>query len=205
MKCIIQPLYNFLKMCNSCIAITINLFLPMSRWCLEVVGISKHLVWCCIFGKCQNLGGSNEMYYAATIQFSKNVQFVHCNYHKFIFANEDKWCLEVVGISKHLVWCHIFGKCQNLGGSNEMYYAATIQFSKNVQFVHCNYHKFIFTKEQMLFGGCRNFKTSSLVSYFWKMSKFRWKHEMYYAATIQFSKNVQFVHCNYHKFIFANE
>ena len=53
MKCIMQPLYNFLKMCNWCIAyhkfsemmfegcakhlcipITINLFLPMSRWCL---------------------------------------------------------------------------------------------------------------------------------------------------------------------------
>ena len=65
-----------------------NLFLPMSRWCLEVVGISEHVVWCCIFGKCQNLGGSDEMYYAATIQFSKNIEFVHCNYHKFIFANE---------------------------------------------------------------------------------------------------------------------
>ena len=65
----------------------------MSRWCLEVVGISKHYSLVCrIFGKCQNLGGSqnldDEMYYAATIQFSKNVQFVHCNYHKFIFANE---------------------------------------------------------------------------------------------------------------------
>ena len=72
----------------TCIAITINLFLPMSRWCLEVVGISKHLVWCHIFGKCQNLDGSDEMYYAATIRFSKNVEFVHCNYHNFIFANE---------------------------------------------------------------------------------------------------------------------
>ena len=87
----------------------------------------------------------------------------------------SRWCLEAVGISKHLVWCCIFGKCQNLGRSNEMYYAATKQFSKNVQFLHCNYHKFIFTNEQMLFGGCRNFKTSSLVWYFWKMSKFRWK------------------------------
>ena len=113
---------------------------------MEVVGISKHLVWCCIFGKCQNLGGSNEMYYAAIIQFSKNVQFVHCNYHKFILQM-SRCCLEVVSISKHLVWCHIFGKCQNLGGSDEMYYAATIQFSKNVQFVHCNYHKFIFANE----------------------------------------------------------
>ena len=102
-------------MCNLCIAITINLFLPMSRWCLKVIGISKHLVWCRMFGKCQNLGESNEMYHAATIQFSKNVQFVYCNYHQFIFANESD------------VW------------------------------------------------GCRNFKTSSLVSYFWKMSKFRWK------------------------------
>ena len=71
-----------------------------------------------------------------------------------------------------------------------MYYAATIQFSKNVQFVHCNYHQFIFTKEQMLFGGCINFKTSSLVSFFWKMSKnLGGSAEMYYAAsTIQFSK-----------------
>ena len=87
MKCIMQPLYNFLKIWNSCLAITINLFLPMSRWCLEVVGISKHLVWCCIFGKYQNSGGGDEMYYAATIQFSKNMEFMHCNYHKFIFAN----------------------------------------------------------------------------------------------------------------------
>ena len=114
--------------------------------------------------------------------------------------------MEVVGISKHLVWCCIFGKCENLGGSDEMYYAATIQFSKNVQFVHCNYHKFIFAKEQMMFGGCSNFKTSSLVSYFWKMSKnLGGSDEMYYVATRQFSKNLQFVHCNYHKFIFANE
>ena len=54
---------------------------------------SRHLIWCCIFGKCpENLGGSNisnVMYYTATVQFSKNVQFVHCNYHKFIFANES--------------------------------------------------------------------------------------------------------------------
>ena len=66
-------------MFNLCIAITINLFLPMSRWCLEFVRISKHIVCCCIFGKYQNLIGSDEMYDAATIQFSKNVQFVHCN------------------------------------------------------------------------------------------------------------------------------
>ena len=118
MKCI----YNFLKMCNLChhkfifantifnfktsslvsyfwkmskfrwkhcnLCTNYHLYLPMSRCCLEVVGISKHLVWCHIFGKCQNLGGSDEMYYAATIQFSKNVQFVHCNHHNFIFANE---------------------------------------------------------------------------------------------------------------------
>ena len=58
------------------IAITINLSLPMSRCYLEVVGISKHLVWCHIFLKCQNLGGSDEMYYAATIQFSKNIEFL---------------------------------------------------------------------------------------------------------------------------------
>ena len=73
MKCIMQPLYNFLKMWNFCITVTINLFLPMSRWCLEVVGISKHLVWFRIFKNCENLDGSDEMYYAATIQFSKNV------------------------------------------------------------------------------------------------------------------------------------
>ena len=41
-----------------------------------------------MFGKCQNLGESDEMYHAATIKFSKNVQFVYCNYHQFIFANE---------------------------------------------------------------------------------------------------------------------
>ena len=88
MKSTIELLYNFLKMCKLCITITINLVLPMSRWCLKVIGISKHLVWCRMFGKCQNLGESDEMYHAAIIQFSKNVQFVYCNYHKFIFANE---------------------------------------------------------------------------------------------------------------------
>ena len=75
-------------MCNLCIAITINLFLAMSRWCLEVVGISKYLGLCCIFGKCQNLDLNDEMYYTATIQFFKKIEFMHCNYHKFIFANE---------------------------------------------------------------------------------------------------------------------
>ena len=133
MKCIMQPLYNFLKMCNLCIAITINLFLPMNKWCLEVVGISKHLVWCHIFGKCQNLGGSDEMYYAATIQFSKNVQFVHCNYHKFIFTNEQMMfggCRNF----KTSSLVSIFGKCQNLGGSNEMYYAALYNFLKICNF-----------------------------------------------------------------------
>ena len=111
----------------------------MNRWCLEVVGISKHVVWRCIFVKCQNLTQSDEMYCAATIQFSKNIEFVHCNYHQIYFCQWVDDCLEVVGISNDLVWCHIFGKCQNLGGSNEMYYAATIQFS--------NYHKFIFANE----------------------------------------------------------
>ena len=88
MKSTIELLYKFLKMCNLCIAITINLALSMSRLSLEVVLISKHLVWCRIFRKCQNLGESDEMYHKATIQFSKNVQFVYCNYHKFSFANE---------------------------------------------------------------------------------------------------------------------
>ena len=118
----------------------------MSRWCLEVVGISKHLVWCHIFGKCQNLGGSDEMYYAATIQFSKNVQFVIAITTN-LFLPMSIWCLKVVEISEHVVWCRIFGKCQNLHGSDEMYYTATIQFSKNIELVHCNYHKFIFTNE----------------------------------------------------------
>ena len=36
----------------------------------------------------QHLGESDEMYYVATIQFGKNMEFVHCNYHKFIVANE---------------------------------------------------------------------------------------------------------------------
>ena len=39
----------------------------------------------------------------------------------------SRWCLEVVGISKHLVWCHIFGKCQNLGENDEKYNGAVIQ------------------------------------------------------------------------------
>ena len=40
-----------------------------------------------------------------------------------------------------------------------------------------------------MFGGCRNFKTSSLVSVFWKMSKnLGGSDEMYYAANTQFSK-----------------
>ena len=38
-----------------------------------------------MFGKCQNLGESNEMYHAETIQFSNNVQFVYYNYYKFSF------------------------------------------------------------------------------------------------------------------------
>ena len=71
MKSTIELWYNFLNMCNLCIAITINLFLPTSRWYLEVVGISKHLVWCRIFEKCDNLCESNEMYHAVTIQFSE--------------------------------------------------------------------------------------------------------------------------------------
>ena len=150
-----QPLSSFLKICNLCIAITINLLLPMSRCCLEVVGISKHLVWCCIFGKCQNLGGSDKMYYAATIQFFNNVQFVHSNYHKLIFANEQM----------------MFEGCRNFKTSSlVLYFWKMSKFRWN-----CNYHKFIFANEQMMFGGCRNFKTSSLVSYFWKISKFRWK------------------------------
>ena len=62
-----------------CIAININLFLAMSGWCLEVVGIFKHLIWCRIFGKCQNLGGSDQICNPTTIQFSKSVQYVHCN------------------------------------------------------------------------------------------------------------------------------
>ena len=73
--------------------------------------------------------------------------------------------MKVLSILKHLVWYHIFGKCQNLGESDEIYHATNIQFSKNVQFVYCNYHKFIFTNELMMFEGCINFKTSSLVSY----------------------------------------
>ena len=87
------------------------------------------------------------MYHTGTIQFSKNVQFVYCNYHQFIFAM-SRWHLEVAGISKHVVWCHIyFGKCQNLSGSIEKPNWAVIQFSKNVQFVYYNYHKFRFATE----------------------------------------------------------
>ena len=74
-----------------------------------------------MFGKCQNLGESNEMYHAATIQFSKNVQFVYCNYHQFIFCQWVDDALKVIGISKHLVWCYMFGKCQNLSENNEKF------------------------------------------------------------------------------------
>ena len=152
MKCIMQPLYNFLKMWNLCIAITINLFLPMSRWCLEVVGITKQssLVSMSIFGKCQKFRWKKMSKMKCIMQplynFLKMWNLciaITIN----LFLPMSRWCLEVVGISKHLVWCCIFGKCQNLGGSDEMYYAATIQFSKNVEFVHCNYHKFIFANE----------------------------------------------------------
>ena len=87
MKSIMQPLYYFVRFCSLCIAITINLFLPISRWYLELVGLFKYLVWCHIFEKCQNLGGNDENY-AAAKQFCKDLQFVHCNYHKLIFANQ---------------------------------------------------------------------------------------------------------------------
>ena len=136
-----QPLYNFLKMCNLCIAITINLFLPMSRWCLKVVGISKHLVWCHIFWKMskfksilsclenaitkiyewklewnnviflenQNLGESYESIMQGLYNFLKM-----CNLCIAITINlflpMSRWYLEVAGISKHLVWCHMFWK-----------------------------------------------------------------------------------------------
>ena len=55
-----QPLYDFVTSCNLCIAITLNLFLVISRWYLELVGLFKYLVWFNIFGKCQNLGRKNE-------------------------------------------------------------------------------------------------------------------------------------------------
>ena len=89
MKSIMQPLYNFVRFCNLCIAITINSFLPISRWYLELVGLFKYLVWCHIFGKCQNLGRNNEKYYAGTIQFCK----IHMSY---------------------------FEKCQNLGSNDQL-------------------------------------------------------------------------------------
>ena len=127
------------------------------------------------FWKMSKLGWSDEMYYAATIRFSKNVEFVHCNYQFFIFANEYMMFGGCRNFKTSSLVLYFWKISKNLGGSDEMYYTATIQFSKNVQFVHCNYHKCIVSNEQMLFGGCRNFKTSSLVSYFWKMSKFRWK------------------------------
>ena len=56
--------------------------------------------------------------------------------------------LKVDRISKHLVCCHIyFGKCQNLSGNIEKHNWAVIQFSKNVQFVYYNNHKFSFATE----------------------------------------------------------
>ena len=188
-----QPLYNFLKMCNLCIAITINLFLPMSRWCLKVIGISKHLVW-----KCQNLSGNNdellynflkmckiaiqnlgerdEMYHAAM----KLYNFLKmCNLCIAITINlflpMSRWCLEVVGISKHLVWCHIFGKCQNLSGNNEKHNWAVIQFLKMCNLCITITINLVLPLSRWCLEVAEISKTSSLVSYFWKMSKFRWK------------------------------
>ena len=49
----------------------------------------------------------------------------------------------------------------------------------------------------MMFRGCSNFKTSILVSYFFeKCQNLGGSKEMYYTPTIQFSKNIDFVHCN---------
>ena len=42
MKSIMQPLYKFVRFCNLCIAITINLFLVISKWYLELVGLFKY-------------------------------------------------------------------------------------------------------------------------------------------------------------------
>ena len=143
MKSTIELLYNFLKMCNLCIAITINLVLPMSRWCLEVAEISKTSSLVSYFWKMSKFR-SMKCIMQPLYNFLKM-----CNLCIAITINlflpMSRWCLKVVGISKHLVWCHMFGKCQNLGESNEMYH--TIQFSKNVQFVYCNYHQFIFANE----------------------------------------------------------
>ena len=123
-----------------------KLFLPISRWYLELVGLFKYLVWCHIFEKCQNLGGNDENFMQPLYNF---VRF--CNLCIAITINLflpiSRWYLELVGLFKYLVWCHIFEKCQNLGRNNEKYYAGTIQFCKILQFVHCNYHKFIFANQ----------------------------------------------------------
>ena len=133
MKSIMQALYNFVRFCSLCIAITINLFLPISRWYLELVGLFKYLVWCHIFEKCQNLGGNDENFMQLLNNFVK-----FCNLCIAITINLflpiSRWYLELVGLFKYLVWCHIFAKCQNLG-NNEKYYAATIQFCK----IHMSY------------------------------------------------------------------
>ena len=143
MKSIMQPLYNFINICILYIAITINLFLPISRWCLELVGLFKYLVWWNIFGKCQNLGGKDKNIMQLLNNFVK-----FCNLCIAITINLvlaiSRWYLELVGLFKYLVWCHNFVQCQNLGGNNEKYNAATIWFCKILQFVHCNYHKFYF-------------------------------------------------------------
>ena len=168
MKCIMQPLYNFQKIQNLCIAITIKLFLSMSNvvWRLQEF---QNIQFSVVFLE-------NVKIYLEAMKFIMQPLYNFLKIQNLciaitinLFLPRSRCCLEGVGISKHLVWCRIFGKCQNLDGSNEMYYAATIQFSKNVQFVHCNYHQFIFANEQMMFGGCRNFKTSCLVLYFWKI------------------------------------
>ena len=66
-----QPLYNFVRFYNFCIANTINSFLPISRWYLELVGLFKYLVWCHIFEKCQNLGGNDENFMQLLNNFIK--------------------------------------------------------------------------------------------------------------------------------------
>ena len=70
-----------------------------------------------------------KSYYAATIQFCKILQFVHCDYHKFSFANHYMMFGGCTNF-KYLVWCHNLGKCQNLGGNDENIMQSLYNFVK---------------------------------------------------------------------------
>ena len=204
MKSIMQPLYNFVRFCSLCIAITINLFLPISRWYLELVGLFKYLVWCHIFEKCQNLGGNNEKYYAALYNFVRFCSLciaITIN----LFLPISRWYLELVGLFKYLVWCHIFGKCQNLGGTMKSIMQPLYNFVRFCNLCIAITINLFLPISRWYLELVGLFKYLVWCHIFEKCQNLGINNEKYYAATILFCKILQFVHCNYHKFIFANQ